>query len=86
MPTLAGMENTQKFLDGYLSKQEAQEYTSLSLRTLDYAKERGELPVFKVGRRVLFKRSDLDRWLERFRADVDLDRIVEETVAEVLGK
>ena len=86
MPNLAGMENTQKFSGDYLSKEEAREYTSLSLRSLDYARERGEVPFYKKGKRVLFKRADLDRWLEQFRAGVDLDRIVDEIVVEILGK
>lgn len=32
-----------------------------------------------------FKKSELDRWLEQFRAQSDLDRIVDEVVAEVAG-
>ena len=31
----------------------------------------------------LFKKSDLDGWVEQFRAGADLDRIVDEVVAEV---
>jgi excisionase family DNA binding protein len=70
----------------YLTKQQAQTYTGLSGRTLDYAREREELVFYKHGKRVLFKRADLDAWMERHRAGADLDRIVSETVAEVLAK
>jgi len=70
----------------YLTKAQAQTYTGLSERTLDYVRERQELKFYKVGKRVLFKRGDLDAWMERHRAGADLDRIVNETVREVLGK
>lgn len=33
----------------------------------------------------IFKKSDLDRWLEQFRAGGDLDKIIAEVVAEVTG-
>lgn len=70
----------------YLTKIQAQTYTGLSERTLDYARERRELTFYKHGKRVLFKRSDLDAWMERHRASTDLDKIVDETVAEVMGR
>jgi hypothetical protein len=43
-------------------------------------------PGYKLGKCWLFKKSELNRWLEQFRASADLDRIVKETVAEVLGR
>ncbi len=54
----------------YLSKAAASRYCSLSARTLDAAKAAGELPFYRVGsRKVLFSRSDLDRWLRTMRVD-----------------
>ncbi len=70
----------------YLTKAQAQIYTGLSERSLDYARERGELTFYKHGKRVLFKKADLDAWMERHRAGADLEHLVNETVAEVLGK
>jgi excisionase family DNA binding protein len=67
----------------YLTKAQAQTYTGLSERSLDYARERGELPFIKYGKRVLFKRGDLDTWMERHRAGADLDKIVDEVMREV---
>jgi excisionase family DNA binding protein len=67
----------------YLTKAQAQVYTGLSARTLDYSRERGELPFIKFGKRVLLKKTDLDAWLDRHRAGADLDKIVAEVVAEV---
>jgi hypothetical protein len=43
-------------------------------------------PGYKVGKACIFKKSELDRWLEQFRAKPDVDRIVDEIAAEVLGK
>ena len=55
----------------YLNKADASEYTSLSARTLDAAKAAGELPFYRMGsRKVLFRRSDLDKWLSGMRVDV----------------
>ena len=45
-------------------------YTSMSRRTLDYAKSRGELPFIRKGRKVVFRVADLDRWMEQGRIDV----------------
>lgn len=76
---------------GYLSKSKAAAYVDVSPRTLDYAVERGELAAFKLiltgsrHRKVLFRKSDLDAWVQRHQVSTDLDRIVGETVAEVLG-
>lgn len=67
----------------YLTKAQAQTYTGLSERTLDYARERGELPFFRVGKRVLFKRSEIDAWLEKHRVGVDLDAIVDDVVSSL---
>jgi excisionase family DNA binding protein len=56
----------------YLTKSKAQTYTGLSERSLDYARRRHELGFYKHGKRVLFKKSELDAWLERYRVCVDL--------------
>ena len=64
----------------YLTKAQAQLYTGLSERTLDYACEREELTFYKHGKRVLFKKADLDAWMERHRAGANLDKIVSEVM------
>lgn len=52
----------------YLTKREASAYTSLSPRSLDAAKARGELAFYRFSsRRVLFSQEDLDRWLSTMR-------------------
>ena len=55
----------------YLSKADAATYSSLSKRTLDEAKARGELPFYRFGKRkVLFRTADIDHWLSSRRIDV----------------
>ena len=76
---VAGMTIEQNFL----TKAQATVYTSLSARSLDYARERQEIPFYKKGKRVLFKRADLDAWMERHRAGADLEKIVSEVLGEL---
>jgi len=68
----------------FLTKAQATVYTSLSARSLDYARERQEIPFYKKGKRVLFKRADLDAWMERHRAGADLEKIVSEVSSSAM--
>jgi excisionase family DNA binding protein len=53
----------------FLTVQEVSEYLHVKRATL-YAKvESGDLPHYKVGRLVRFKREDIDRWMEDHRRD-----------------
>jgi len=63
--------------DRYMDKKEAAAYTSLSVRNLE--SRLPEIPHFKIGQKILFKKSALDRWLERFRegGTHNLDHIVD---------
>lgn len=49
---------------------DAVQYTGMSRRYLDYAKDNGELPYVRKGKKVLFDRNDLDSWMLRDRIDV----------------
>ena len=53
----------------YLDKHGATSYCSRSTRSLDYDRAHGDLPYYKVGKKVLFKVSDLDAYMQRFRVD-----------------
>ena len=54
----------------FLDKRAASIFTSLSPRTLDTARAKGNLPFIRFGRRrVLFKRIDLNSWLNSMRVD-----------------
>jgi excisionase family DNA binding protein len=71
---------------GYYTKESAKFYTGLSQRTLEYAVSEGKLRAFKVGKRVLFAKEDLDRFVRQRQTGTDLDQLVDETITEVLGK
>ena len=66
--------------DCYLDKKEAASYTSLSTRNLEA--RLSEIPHFRVGKKILFKKSELDHWMEQFREDDsrNLDLIADDAV------
>ena len=67
-------------LDRYLGKKEAAAYLCLSLRNFESRLD--ELPRYRVGSKLLFKKSELDRWMEKYRegGSHNLDRLVDETL------
>jgi excisionase family DNA binding protein len=53
----------------FLSIPELSQYLNVKESTL-YAKvEAGELPHYRIGRLIRFKKNDVDRWLEKQRRD-----------------
>ena len=68
--------------DYYLDKREVAKYLSVSVRTVEGLKD---LPRFRVGSKVLFKRSEVDRWMMKHRDTdkEDLDRVTD-AVKEIL--
>ncbi len=72
--------------DRYMPKAEASGYLGISVSNIEKLLE--SIPRFRVGAKVLFRKSELDRWKEKHRekpADLDLDRIAEEAIRAVLG-
>jgi len=70
--------------DRYFSKTSLGRYLNRSTRWVDYQiAGPNPLPGFKVGRDWLFKKSEIDRWLEQFRAGADVDKVVAEMLREV---
>ncbi len=71
--------------DRYMDKQEAAKYTSLCVRNLEARLP--EIPHFRVGNKILFKKSELDRWMETFRESGtrNLDRIADEAIESLKG-
>jgi excisionase family DNA binding protein len=49
---------------GLLTKVDVEAYLRIGRRTLDRLIKAREIPFIKLGRRVLFKKSDVDAWLE----------------------
>jgi len=54
----------------FVDKKNAAIYCGLSVRSIDAARARGDLPFYLHGRKVLLSLVDLDRYLSRFRVDV----------------
>jgi len=75
--------------DRYMDKRTAAEYTSLSVRNLEARLP--EIPHFRVGNKILFKKSELDHWMETHREGTQnldrsaLDRIADEAVESIKG-
>jgi uncharacterized protein YjiS (DUF1127 family) len=70
--------------DCHFSLADAARYLGKSPRWLQYQVSGPHPPPgFKVGKAWLFKKSELDHWLEQFRTNSDLDQIVEETLRDV---
>jgi excisionase family DNA binding protein len=71
--------------DRYLSMPETMAYIGLSERTI--RKHLPEIPHFRVGSKLLFRKSELDAWILRYRErsdEIDLSRLVDETMEGIL--
>ena len=53
----------------FVDKPAASQYTGNSIRSLDYAREKGDLAFYRVGRKVLYRIDDLEAYMDRFRVD-----------------
>ena len=50
--------------DVLLTREELMEYLRIKRSTLQKLMYKGEFPYFKLERRVLFRKLDIDKWLE----------------------
>ncbi len=72
--------------DRYLSLIEASGYLAMSTRTIRDRLD--EIPHRRVGKKMLlFKKSELDTWLDQFRkgGNMELDELVDGALADVIG-
>ncbi len=72
--------------DRYLNLAQASEYLAMSTRTIRDRLD--EIPHYRVGSKLLlFKKSELDEWMLQYRegGNAELDDLVDETLAKVLG-
>jgi excisionase family DNA binding protein len=72
--------------DRYLAEREARQYLSLSERNI--RNHLGEIKHYRVGQKLLFKKSDLDRWMDRYvepSNQLDLHRLADEVLKDVFG-
>ncbi len=70
--------------DRYLSLKEASEYTGFSGRTL---RDQDDLPRYRVGKMLRFKKSELDEWMLKHRegGNGELGELVDGVLAKVMG-
>jgi len=58
----------------YLTREQAAQYLGISLNHLsELLKEPNPLPVFRLGRRLVFRAADIDNWIEKFRVQHQSD-------------
>jgi excisionase family DNA binding protein len=88
MPTTMPARAVTSVADGYLGLRELAEYSGLCVRTLrGYLVDRARpLPHYRIGGRVLVKKSEFDEWAAQFRiapAPVSLDSLVDDVVGSL---
>ena len=73
--------------DRFMDLKEAAQYLPLSERTI--REHLQTIPHYRYGKKIIFRRSELDRWMETFRVrDQDLDaalKLAEEMLAGKAG-
>lgn len=66
---------------GFLDLKAAAAYTSLSVRTLrNQIRKPGGPPIYRISKKILLKRTEVDAWIETFK--VDLDAMVKQVLEE----
>jgi excisionase family DNA binding protein len=48
----------------FLTKKELEQYLRISHGTVDKLMKTRQIPFIKVGKKVLFRKADVDRWIE----------------------
>ena len=71
---------------GFLNIKEVSEYLGIKKSSLYSKVERKEIPYYKIGHLVRFRRSDIDLWMENLKSESILQRIKERGRREMLIK
>jgi excisionase family DNA binding protein len=67
--------------DQFLDLKALSEYSCLSVRTLrNYL---GKLPHYRVGGKLLIRKSEFDRFMDKYRVVDNLDEVVEDILSEM---
>jgi excisionase family DNA binding protein len=85
---------------GFLNIKEVSEYLGIKKSSLYSRVEKKEIPHYKVGRLVRFKKSEIDPWMEKFKSEIldlhaearrilkgsiDVDAIISKNIANAKG-
>ncbi len=76
-------------VDVFLSKKQASQYLSISISFLEKLMAEEGLPFYRVKKKVLFRKHEIDRWIEQYweqGESQDLKKLADEAVRKVLGK
>lgn len=60
---------------GLMTIKQASEYLQIKVKTLYAWAESGDIPHYKLGRLIRFKKSDIDSWLEEHRKAQDKSEV-----------
>jgi len=73
--------------DQYFDLRGASGYSSMAVSTIRSYIKAGSLPAYKVGGKVLIRRSELDSWIETFRINKkqDLNVLVDDVLNNLKG-
>jgi hypothetical protein len=78
------------YLDPYLSLKALASYSDLSVRTLRtyLTYSLNPLPSYRVGGKILIRRSEFDSWIARYRntGNVDVDQIVDDILKDLASQ
>jgi excisionase family DNA binding protein len=69
--------------DRYLSKKDAANYLGLSVRGM--SKHLAAMSCYRIGKKLLFRKSELDDWMEQFKEEprkLDLRRLLDDAVEQ----
>ena len=75
-------------VDVFLSKKQASQYLSISISFLEKLMAEEGLPFYRVKKKVLFRKHEIDRWIEQYweqGESQDLKQLADEAVRKVLG-
>ncbi len=76
-------------MDLYLSKKQAADYLSISLSFIERLMAEEALPFYRVKRKILLRKHEIDQWIERYwerGESQDLKKLADEAVRKVLEK
>lgn len=77
--------DSQRTEDRYLDLKRLAQYSSFSVRTLrDYLTRTDDpIPCFRIGRKIIVKRSEFDAWMEKYRDQTgNLKALVDDILGE----
>ncbi|MGD0917119.1 MAG: helix-turn-helix domain-containing protein [Thermodesulfobacteriota bacterium] len=71
----------------FLNIKEVSEYLGMKKSTLYFYVENGDIPHYRIGRLIKFKKHDIDQWMvENKREKIDLPKLASRVLGKVSGE